>query len=260
MNYKKHYDLLIDRAKHRTLTDYVERHHVIPRCMGGNDDSGNIVRLTPEEHYVVHQLLAKIYPGINGLVLASIRMARQCTGRRAYGWLRRRYAAWRKGRKESPESKAKRAASKAGYKHSEETKRRIGDAHLRLGTKPQLTPEQRKLIGLKMRGIKRNPFTAEHRAKIGASSKGRKFSDEYRANMSAIVKARVYTPEQKAEKSAKLSAAKKGVKRAPFTRRPPSEETRKKISEAHKRFHLRKAEIMPHKTASESPAIPSLGH
>jgi len=31
--------------------------------MNGNNRKENIVRLSPEEHYVVHQLLVKMHPG-----------------------------------------------------------------------------------------------------------------------------------------------------------------------------------------------------
>jgi hypothetical protein len=62
MNYKKIYDNLISKGRNRVLNCYVERHHIIPKCMGGTDDEENLVELTPEEHYVAHQLLVKIYP------------------------------------------------------------------------------------------------------------------------------------------------------------------------------------------------------
>lgn len=38
---------------------YVERHHVVPRALGGTDEPANIVALTPEDHYFAHLLLAK---------------------------------------------------------------------------------------------------------------------------------------------------------------------------------------------------------
>jgi hypothetical protein len=94
MNYKKHYDNLISRGKNRNLDSYSENHHIIPRCMGGTDEPSNLVRLTPEEHYVAHQLLVKIYNNYS-LIHAAVMMATgsRCTpGRKnkLYGWLRRR--------------------------------------------------------------------------------------------------------------------------------------------------------------------------
>ena len=54
MNYQQIYNNIISRGKSRMLTEYKENHHIIPRCMGGKDDSDNLVDLTPEEHYVCH--------------------------------------------------------------------------------------------------------------------------------------------------------------------------------------------------------------
>jgi hypothetical protein len=71
LNYQKHYDLLIERAKHRAIDGYKESHHIIPECIGGLDIPSNLVNLTPEEHYVAHQLLVKIYPNMHLLVFAA---------------------------------------------------------------------------------------------------------------------------------------------------------------------------------------------
>jgi len=95
MDYKRHYDLLIERARTRQLTGYVERHHTVPRCMGGTDDKSNLVELTPEEHYVAHQLLVKMYPDNDSLVYAANKMTVSSKtvkrNNKRYGWLKRRY-------------------------------------------------------------------------------------------------------------------------------------------------------------------------
>ena len=65
MNYKKIYDSLIERGKNRNLNEYGEKHHIVPKCLGGSNKKENLVKLTPEEHYVAHQLLVKIYPNNN---------------------------------------------------------------------------------------------------------------------------------------------------------------------------------------------------
>jgi hypothetical protein len=96
MNYKKHYNRLCERAKQRNLDCYVESHHVVPKCLGGDESNDNLVKLTPEEHYVAHQLLVKIHPDHKGLVWAALQMSGHSThtGRannKLYGWLRRKY-------------------------------------------------------------------------------------------------------------------------------------------------------------------------
>lgn len=106
MDYRKHYDLLCERAKTRQLDCYTERHHVVPRCMGGDDSPDNLVDLTPEEHYVAHQLLVKMHPDHRGLVWAAHQMTKHQNGNRngnkLYGWLKRKnqkIAKQRKGNK-----------------------------------------------------------------------------------------------------------------------------------------------------------------
>ena len=45
MNYQKHYDLLIEKSKNRILNGYKERHHILPKCFGGTNETHNIVSL-----------------------------------------------------------------------------------------------------------------------------------------------------------------------------------------------------------------------
>ena len=63
MNYASIYDRIISVAKVRTLLSdvYIEKHHIVPRSIGGPDSTENIVRLTAKEHYVCHKLLTKMY-------------------------------------------------------------------------------------------------------------------------------------------------------------------------------------------------------
>lgn len=42
---------------------YSERHHIIPKSLGGSDDPDNLVRLTGKEHYICHLLLTKMVEG-----------------------------------------------------------------------------------------------------------------------------------------------------------------------------------------------------
>ena len=93
MNYAAHYQALISRAETRVLEGYCEKHHVVPKCL--DKTSKYVVRLTPEEHYVAHQLLTRIHPGNGELIYAAVRMTRG-TGNGArnnkmYGWLRREW-------------------------------------------------------------------------------------------------------------------------------------------------------------------------
>jgi len=62
MDYTKIYNQITERAQTQKIEGYVEKHHIIPRCMGGIDDKDNLVRLTSREHFLCHMLLVEIYP------------------------------------------------------------------------------------------------------------------------------------------------------------------------------------------------------
>ena len=67
MNYNNIYNNLIFTRKSRglnkkVLDGYYEKHHIIPKCLGGKDILENYVLLTFREHIIAHKLLLKIYP------------------------------------------------------------------------------------------------------------------------------------------------------------------------------------------------------
>jgi len=92
MNYEKIYDILISKAQNRILETYTETHHIVPKCIGGTDNINNLVELAPEEHYLAHQLLVKIYPQNHSLVKAAAMMIPNRPSNKMYGWLKRRFA------------------------------------------------------------------------------------------------------------------------------------------------------------------------
>lgn len=63
MNYKRIYFDIIDKRKQKPLreNEYGERHHIVPLSLGGNDDEGNLVRLSAREHFICHALLSEMY-------------------------------------------------------------------------------------------------------------------------------------------------------------------------------------------------------
>jgi hypothetical protein len=65
--YTKWYESIIAKAQMRVNNDgqYFEKHHIIPKSIGGTDTSENLVKLTPKEHFVCHMLLPKMTIGEN---------------------------------------------------------------------------------------------------------------------------------------------------------------------------------------------------
>lgn len=96
MNYQKIYDRIISRGRERVLAGYKEHHHIIPRCMGGTDHPDNLVHLTPEEHYVCHQLLVKIYPKniklLHAIQAMTMSGSAGIRSNKKYSWLKRNHS------------------------------------------------------------------------------------------------------------------------------------------------------------------------
>ena len=71
MNYKTIYRKLCESP---VTTGYTEKHHIVPRCMGGTDDIDNLVDLSAKGHYLAHKLLTKIHPNNPKLLFAFAMM------------------------------------------------------------------------------------------------------------------------------------------------------------------------------------------
>jgi hypothetical protein len=76
--YTKWYFSMIENARGRINSpeEYLESHHIIPKCMNGRNDADNLVALTAREHFIAHVLLTKMvdknhfsYPGLLSAVL-----------------------------------------------------------------------------------------------------------------------------------------------------------------------------------------------
>lgn len=62
MNYQKLYNLIINHRRNNPVVDgYTETHHIQPRCLGGSNESTNLIKLTAREHFICHFLLVKIH-------------------------------------------------------------------------------------------------------------------------------------------------------------------------------------------------------
>lgn len=74
--YTKWYNELINSRIqfHSTrINDYYEKHHIIPKSMGGSNQKSNIIKLTAREHFICHLLLSKM-TDYNGMAIALMRM------------------------------------------------------------------------------------------------------------------------------------------------------------------------------------------
>lgn len=161
MNYQRIYNEIVERGKTRKLTSYKEKHHIIPRCMGGTDESENIVELTATEHFICHKLLTEIYPNENGLHYASWMMITMKdvlgrdyrVGSREYQRLRENIIVSEETKQKISQIRIERGIGKGesngmygkthtsearriqsekarGYTHTEDAKRRMSESHI----------------------------------------------------------------------------------------------------------------------------------
>ena len=51
-------NILNTRGRFSCGDEYHERHHIIPKCIGGDDNEDNLIDLFAKEHFEAHRLLA----------------------------------------------------------------------------------------------------------------------------------------------------------------------------------------------------------
>lgn len=105
MDYQRIYsDFIADRlGKQPTKPTYFERHHIVPRSLGGGDEKSNLIRLTPEDHFFAHLLLAKIHGGqmwspVALMVGGRVSYYKPTISRIKHGWASRAMAKAKSGR------------------------------------------------------------------------------------------------------------------------------------------------------------------
>lgn len=77
--YTSWYYSIINNAANRTVNGYTERHHIIPKSLGGDNTSTNLIRLTAREHFMCHRLLIKMTTGNEKIkMLHALGMFAQC--------------------------------------------------------------------------------------------------------------------------------------------------------------------------------------
>ena len=230
MTYQKIYDSLIARARARKLEGYCEKHHVIPRCMGGDNSKYNLVKLTAEEHFIAHQLLAKLHPDVEGLIVAIVLLSRLGTTsihNKSYGWIKRRIS-----------------AAKTGKKHSEATKKLISEK--KKGTpspnkgKP-VSQEQKRKISVANTGKrspnKGKPMSQEQKDKLALANIGKTQSDATKAKRSKAMKGKIFGPPTQ-ETRDKIAATLRGRKISPEIRAKQSESLKKTLAKKRDRREI----------------------
>lgn len=181
MNYQKIYNQIIERAKNRILEGYKEKHHIIPKCLGGSNDKSNLVELTAREHFLCHMLLVEIYPkepklwyALWLMIIGKNRknnLLEYKLSSRTYEKIKLEFINKIKGRKMSLETKEKIKKTKSNIDmsvfYTDEVKKKMSETK-----KGKLihTEESKKKISESKKGKNRNIFWGK---KISESKKGK---------------------------------------------------------------------------------------
>jgi hypothetical protein len=190
--YNTWYNRITENAKTRALDGYKERHHIIPRSLGGSNSKENLVDLTAREHFICHWLLIKMYSGESKakMIYALNGMKRngQYTERyetkitsRVYEHLKKEFSlvhsttmkgrpAHNKGVPATEEQKEKNRLAATGRVMSPESV--IKGVAKRTGQKR--TEEQKARIAAGVTGIKKGPMSEKEKEKRSIALKGKK--------------------------------------------------------------------------------------
>lgn len=197
--YTKMYFSIVENAKLRKCIDgYSEKHHIIPKSLGGDNSHTNIVILNAREHFVCHRLLPKMTTGSfrYKMLSAIFRMMHSSQSQRYIG-TSHTYNSIKI-------EKAKLASTIFsgdnnpfyGKTHSEETRQRLKIARelqvARQGT--TMTAEARQKLSVAAKG---RILTDEHKRKIGIANSNKPMSEEHKARLLLTRKGIPLTPDHR---------------------------------------------------------------
>ena len=123
--YTRWYYDIIQRAQLRKLPPdvYTEKHHIIPRSLGGDNQKENIIKLTAKEHFICHMLLVKMTDGKSkrSMAYAAWQMT-NIDSRQRYSPTSRIYSLLKKNLSEAYKGVPKTKIHWLGKTHSAQTK------------------------------------------------------------------------------------------------------------------------------------------
>ena len=129
-------NILDTRGRFNCGSEYHERHHITPKCMGGSNNKDNLIDLFGREHFVAHKILAEENPDNEKLIHAWILMSKMKEYKEEYQITpeeyeaaRKAYTSLMKGRKFSKEHRMKISIATKGRKISEHTRHSIAKAN-----------------------------------------------------------------------------------------------------------------------------------
>ena len=148
MNWQKIHNQIIERALRENRKKgngmYYERHHIIPRCLGGTNNNENLVLLTAREHFIIHMILIELYP-IGSFEWHKLVLAASSFMRKSKNHQRQLISS-----RQFERIKILLSESKTGIPRTEITKKKISDTkqlNPRVVTKEQRDKQSKRMLG-----------------------------------------------------------------------------------------------------------------
>ncbi|HET8688770.1 MAG TPA: HNH endonuclease signature motif containing protein [Methanosarcina sp.] len=182
--YATWYFALVSSRQNRILTEeYKERHHIIPRSLGGLDAAENLVDLTAREHYIAHLLLVKMFEGESKMKMS---FALRCMSNFQNKYHNRYTPAskiYALAKREAIAAHKQKTAGHPGYlkKQTPEARKRISNTMKEVLS--QLTPAE-KAQRIKNSCSSDESWTKERKEKISKALTGKTIPDNVRKKMS----------------------------------------------------------------------------
>lgn len=172
--YTTWYNHIIAHARQRVnQSGYTEKHHIIPKSLGGSNDPNNIVRLTAKEHFVCHRLLVRMTVGEARRKMAN--------------------AAWGMANLRNPYQTERHKVNSRTY--------------AQLKSEYKKDPASVEKMRAKLKGRKQPPRTSEHSAKLGKYIR----TPEHRQRISEFRKSQTGLQKRSDKTKENMSAWQKGI-------------------------------------------------
>lgn len=171
--YSKYYFSIISKAKSRTLSPetYVERHHIIPKSLGGNNSTSNLIKLTAREHFICHWLLTKMTSGDSRIKMVYALHRMQSSNTKHRGYITSITS--RVFEKNRIEHSKFISSMNKGRVCSVETKQKLSIALKGKNVGRKCPEHQKQRLREVNTGKKCKPFTEEHKHKLSIAAKSR---------------------------------------------------------------------------------------
>lgn len=233
--YTRIYYEIIERAQTRAVPQtYTEKHHVVPRSIGGGESKSNLAILTAREHFVCHWLLVKMTEGKSKRSMSyALRMmlaknnhstkGRYIPKSKLYELVKKTANEASKGRPCSLETREKiRQGNLNRPPMTEETRRKLSEAaNRRKGFTPEgkarviaantgrvhLEETKQKLREARARQVERqgDTMTAEAREKLSLAAKGRVLANDHKEKIAAANRGKTRSKEVRQAMSERMT-------------------------------------------------------